>query len=67
MPYHDNPQDKKVIDCVLKRNAIMFANLGADSSREEYAKAKEIEVQRLQRIRHFDPDKIDLLIRSTDL
>lgn len=67
MAYDNNPEHKKVIDCVLKRNAMLFANLGSTSSLEEYAQAKALEIQRLKRIRHFDPDKVDLMIRATDL
>lgn len=66
MAYHDNPEHKKVIDCVLRRNAMLFANLGSDSSKEEYAQASELELQRLKRIRHLDPDRIDPLIRASE-
>lgn len=64
MAYHDNPEHKKVIDCVLRRNAMLFANLGSDSSKAEYEQASELELQRLKRIRHLDPDRIDPLIRA---
>ena len=66
MAYHDNPEHKKVIDCVLRRNAMLFANLGSDSSKAEYAQASELELQRLKRIRHLDPDRIDPLIRASE-
>jgi hypothetical protein len=46
----------------LRRNAKMFTDLGLDSSPEEYAKAREIENERLRRIRKFDPEKIDRLL-----
>jgi hypothetical protein len=36
MSYTDNPEHKHIIDCVLKQNALMFANLGLDSSRLDY-------------------------------
>jgi len=62
MSYTTNPQAKQVIDCVLQRNAKMFTNLGLDSTPEEYAKAREIENERLQRIRKFDPEKIDRML-----
>ena len=51
-----------VIDCVLRRNAKMFTNLGIDSGREEYEKARALENERLRRIRRFDPEKIDRLL-----
>jgi hypothetical protein len=62
MSYREDPNAKKVIDCVLRRNAKMFTDLGLDSSPEEYAKAREIENERLRRIRKFDPEKIDRLL-----
>lgn len=62
MSYRDDPKAKKVIDCVLRRNAMMFANLGSSSPREEYEKARQIENQRLERIRRYDPEMIDRLI-----
>lgn len=62
MSYRTDPQAKKVIDCVLKRNAMMFANLGNKNSSMDYANAKTIENERLRRIRHLDPEMIDGLI-----
>lgn len=62
MSYITNPTAKKVIDCVLKRNAEMFTRLGSDSTPEEYAKAREIENMRLEKIRHYDEEKIDRLL-----
>jgi hypothetical protein len=62
MSYKENPDAKKVIDCVLRRNAKLFTELGSDSSPEEYQRAKELENDRLRRIRKYDPEKIDRLI-----
>tara|TARA_B100001939_G_scaffold347817_1_gene370770 strand:+ start:2939 stop:3133 length:195 start_codon:yes stop_codon:yes gene_type:complete len=62
MSYTENPEAKMVIDCVLRRNAKMFTNLGIDSGREEYEKARALENERLRRIRRFDPEKIDRLL-----
>lgn len=62
MSYKENPEAKKVIDCVLRRNAKLFTELGTDSSPEEYQKAKDLENDRLRRIRKYDPEKIDRLI-----
>lgn len=62
MSYKENPETKKVIDCVLRRNAKLFTELGTDSSPEEYQKAKDLENERLRRIRKYDPEKIDRLI-----
>ena len=63
MGYYDNPNDKKIIDCVLRQNAMMFANLGADSSPADYEKAKVQERQKLRRIVDRDPDLINRLIK----
>jgi hypothetical protein len=62
MSYREDPNAKMVIDCVLRRNAKMFTDLGADSSPEEYARARKIENERLRKIRKFDPEKIDRLL-----
>jgi len=47
---------------VLRRNAKMFTELGQDSTPEEYAKARQLEKERLLRVRKFDPDKIDRML-----
>ena len=65
MAYNDNPEHKKIIDCVLRRNALLFTNLGSESSKSDYEKAKREERQRLRRIQHIDPDKIGRLIRDS--
>ena len=62
MSYITDPIAKQVIDCVLRRNANMFTQLGKDSTPEEYAKARQLEKERLLRIRKFDPDKIDRML-----
>jgi len=62
MSYKENPDAKKVIDCVLRRNAKLFTELGTDSSPEEYQRAKDLENERLRRIRKYDPEKVDRLI-----
>lgn len=65
MGYYDNPDAKRVIDCVLKRNAMMFANLGSNSDRKEYERAKVEERQRLRKVRKYDTEMIDRLIAET--
>lgn len=65
MGYYTDPQAKKVIDCVLRRNAMMFANLGRDSGRKDYERAKVEERQNLRKIRRYDPELIDKLIAET--
>ena len=65
MSYSDNAEHKKIIDCVLQQNARMFANLGQDSSRDEYQKAKKIENEKLKKILDLDTQKISRLIVNT--
>ena len=65
MAYHDNPEHKKIIDCVLKQNAELFQNLGTDSSRTEYEKAKISERRKLRKIQHLDEEKIGRLIKDS--
>ena len=50
MAYHNNKEHKKIIDCVLQQNAKLFQNLGLDSSKSEYEKAKVKERQKLRKI-----------------
>jgi hypothetical protein len=65
MGYYDNPDAKKVIDCVLRRNATLFSNLGVNSPKKDYERAKIEERQRLRRVRKYDPEMIDRLIDET--
>lgn len=65
MAYHNNSEHKKIIDCVLKQNAIMFTNLGTDCPKSDYEKAKVKERQKLRRIQHLDEEKIGRLIKDS--
>jgi hypothetical protein len=65
MAYHDNKEHKKIIDCVLKQNAVMFTNLGTDCSGSEYQKAKVKERNKLRKIMHLDEEKISRLIKDS--
>jgi hypothetical protein len=65
MAYHNNPEHKKIIDCVLKQNAIMFTNLGTDCPKSDYEKAKVKERQKLRRIQKLDEEKIGRLIKDS--
>ena len=65
MAYSDNKQHKKIIDCVLEQNAKLFQNLGIDSSRSDYEKAKVAERQKLRRIIDIDTEKINRLIKDS--
>lgn len=65
MGYLDNKEHKKIIDCVLQQNAQLFQNLGADSSKAEYEKAKVAERNKLRKIVALDPEKIGRLIKDS--
>lgn len=65
MAYHNNSEHKKIIDCVLKQNAVMFTNLGTDCPKSDYEKAKVKERQKLRRIQHLDEEKIGRLIKDS--
>ena len=65
MAYHNNKEHKKIIDCVLEQNAKLFQNLGTDSSKSEYAKAKLSERNKLRKIAHLDEEKIGRLIKDS--
>jgi len=65
MAYHSNKEHKKIIDCVLEQNAKLFQNLGTDSSKSDYAKAKVAERNKLRKIAHLDPEKIGRLIKDS--
>ena len=65
MAYTDSKKDEHIIDCVLRQNAELFQNLGTDSSKTEYKKAKVSERNKLRNIRDIDPEKIDRLINDS--
>jgi hypothetical protein len=65
MAYHNNPEHKKVIDCVLEQNARLFQNLGTDCSKSDYERAKVKERQKLRKIQHLDEEKIGRLIKDS--
>lgn len=65
MAYHNNKEHKKIIDCVLQQNAKLFQNLGTDSSKTDYEKAKVKERQKLRKIMHLDEEKIGRLIKDS--
>lgn len=65
MSYLDNKNHKMIIDCVLEQNAKLFQNLGSDSSKSDYEKAKVAERNKLRKIQHLDPEKIGRLIKDS--
>lgn len=65
MAYHNNKNHKQIIDCVLEQNAKLFQNLGSDSSKADYEKAKVAERQKLRKIMHLDTEKIGRLVKDS--
>tara|TARA_B110000977_G_scaffold93248_1_gene123451 strand:- start:1787 stop:1993 length:207 start_codon:yes stop_codon:yes gene_type:complete len=65
MGYQDNKEHKHIIDCVLEQNASLFQNLGTDSPRSDYQKAKVSERKKLRKIMHLDEEKISRLIKDS--
>lgn len=53
---------KKKIDEVLRTNAMLFANLGSDSSRSAYKDASVKERKNLREVMKYDPEKISRLL-----
>ena len=53
-PYYTNEEAREKIDEVLEKNAIMFIQLGKDSTKEEIQEAKDKEQTRLKRVHHLD-------------
>jgi hypothetical protein len=53
-PYYTNEEAREKIDEVLEKNAIMFTQLGKDSTKDEIQWAKDKEQTRLKRVHHLD-------------
>lgn len=66
MSYHTNKRVRSRIDKVLEANALLFANLGCDSSKSARAKAKAQERKSLRGVRNLDPQYVDSLLLSCD-
>ena len=60
-PYYIDPEIRAKFDQVLHENAVMFANLGKDSTPDERKRAKQIEQKKIRRLYDLDP------IKTTDL
>jgi len=53
--YHNNEEVRNRIDEVLHKCAMLFQNLGSDSTREEKYNALLEERRLLESVRHLDP------------
>lgn len=66
MSYYTNMEIREQIDNVLRNNAIMFANLGAGSSKTEVERAKVTERKNLRQVRNLDCTFVDALLSACD-
>lgn len=66
MSYYTNIEVRKQIDEILRLNAVMFANLGADCNKGEIDKAKVQERKNLREVKHLDPQFVDMLLEACD-
>ena len=57
--YHNNEEVRNRIDEVLHKCAMLFQNLGSDSTREDKYNALAEERRLLESVRHLDPAFID--------
>lgn len=56
----------KKIEKVLHLNALLFQNLGTDSTKKEIEAAKIQERKNLRKVREYDPELIEMLLRASD-
>ena len=56
----------KKIEEVLHLNAQLFQNLGTDSTKKEIQAAKIQERKNLRKVREFDPEMIEMLLKASD-
>jgi hypothetical protein len=64
-PYFTDQAAKQAIDNVLHKNAIIFQNLGVNSTKKERDAAKVQERNNLREIQSIDPAFIKPLIAET--
>jgi hypothetical protein len=62
--YYTDADVKKQIDEVLHQNAVIFQNLGSNSTKADISAAKVLERKNLRAIKHLDPDFIENLIKE---
>ena len=65
-PYYSDKKVKEVIDEVLHRNAIIFQNIGVNSSKSEIRSAKAKEKANLREVKHHDREFITFLINANE-
>lgn len=65
--YHENKDVRLEIDAVKEENAILFQNLGTDSTKAERDYAKNKEIENLKSVRDLDPEYIDTILHGLDV
>jgi hypothetical protein len=66
MGYKDNRETREAIDVVLKTNALLFVNLGIESTKQEREQAKVQERKNLRDIMELDRPFIKALLDEKD-
>ena len=56
----------KKIEEMLHLNAQLFQNLGSDSTKKEIEAAKIQERKNLRKVREYDPEMIEMLLKASD-
>ena len=65
-PYYSDPEVRAAIDEILHINAIIFQNLGVNSSKAEIRSARAKEKENLRSIKHLDKEFITFLINASN-
>ena len=65
-PYYSDPEVRAAIDEILHINAIIFQNLGVNSSKAEIRSARAKEKENLRSVKHLDKAFINFLINASN-
>ena len=61
-----DPETRKRVDIILKRNARLFANTGKNTPKTTMKRVRSIEKRSYRYFRHLAPQYFDDLLRSYD-
>ena len=65
-PYYSDQEVRAAIDEILHINAIIFQNLGVNSSKAEIRSARAKEKENLRSVKHLDKAFINFLINASN-
>ena len=65
-PYYLDSEVRSSIDEILHINAIIFQNLGVNSSKAEIRSARAKEKENLRSVKHLDKEFINFLINASN-